>query len=146
MDSPPLPQNWGPGADLKGEMREIKALVIQALQLSPAAKPCVGGQQELDKISGQAERARWWPSVGREAGLLAGAVLPSGQSEPIPQRQPDGHIPCAQAQRRLLWRYCPCLRRLPGWGAAQEDETPWGRRAPDEIQFPAQSPVATGLD
>ena len=84
MDSPPLPQNWGPGADLKGEMREIKALVIQALQLSPAAKPCVGGQQELDKISGQAERARWWPSVGREAGLLAGAVLPLARASQFP--------------------------------------------------------------
>ncbi len=88
-------------------MREIKALVIQALQLSPAAKPCVGGQQELDKIGGQAERARWWPSVGCEAGLLAGTVLPSGQSEPVPQRQPDGHIPCAQAQRRLPMALLP---------------------------------------
>ena len=37
-------------------MKERKTLPIQALQLSPAARPCVGEQQELAKAHGATER------------------------------------------------------------------------------------------
>ena len=37
-------------------MKERKTLPTQALQLSPAAKPCVGDQQELAKAHGETGR------------------------------------------------------------------------------------------
>lgn len=37
-------------------MKERKTLPTQALQLSPAAKPCVGDQQELAKAYGETGR------------------------------------------------------------------------------------------
>ncbi len=61
VDYTPAPRQrrWGPGADLKGEMRELKALLIQALQLSPAAKPCVGGQQREETPWGRGGHMRF---------------------------------------------------------------------------------------
>lgn len=34
-------------------MKERKTLPTQALELSPAARPCVGDQQELAKVHGE---------------------------------------------------------------------------------------------